>query len=485
MKKKLIATGIAMMTIAISSCDEDTATMGYSLTSNADQFTIVSDTFNVSTRSILADSVLSRSQYSYLGRIKDPETGAYITSDFTTQFTVLEKESGVIFAPDSSIVSRDADGLVIADSCTLNIIIDGSQGDSLTAMKIAVKELDRPIEDNHLYYTSFDPEESGYVRTDGLVQNKLYSLKDLQLSDSMRYVRSTNSYYDYVSIPLNQPYTDKQGNSYNNYGTYLMRTYYAHPEYFRNSITFAHYVCPGFYVKTTDGLGLMVEVLNTQLEVNFQFRSDTVDYAGHKVFYGTEEALQTTHVSNDKGNIERLVNDNSCTYLKTPAGIFTEVTLPIEDIKRGHENDTITQAKIVFQRMLAGNQLSDNVLEEPQNLLMVERDSLYTFFENRNLTDNATSYLATYNSTYNTYSFNNIATLVNYMYDKRSSGSPNWNKVVLVPVQTGTTSLSSYSTSSTITAINNEMDVTSVRLVGGSANQHAPVTISVIYNQEK
>ena len=42
-------------------CDDTTETIGTSLTDDLDRLTISSDTFNVSTRSILADSVFSRS----------------------------------------------------------------------------------------------------------------------------------------------------------------------------------------------------------------------------------------------------------------------------------------------------------------------------------------------------------------------------------------------------------------------------------------
>ena len=137
------------------------------------------------------------------------------------------------------------------------------------------------------------------------------------------------------------------------------------------------------------------------------------------------------------------------------------------------------------------SELSDVVLEEPQNLLMIERDSLYSFFENANMYDNITSYLATYNSTYNTYTYYNISSLINHMYQNRNNGSPNWNKVVLIPVQTTTTSSASsssyyYSTTTTsVTGVSNEMSITSIRLVGGSNNRHEPVTISIIYNQNK
>ena len=484
MMRKWLMAGIAMLTIAISSCDEDTNTMGYSLTSDADRFSLVPDTFLVSTRSIKADSVLARSSYCYLGCIKDPETGAYISSDFTTQFTILENEASYLFAEKQSISSLDANGEPIATECYLNIVINNYLGDSLAAMKLLVEELDKPIEENRPYYSNFNPEASGYVRQDGLKQAKVYSMTDMTLSDSLRYVRQKNNYYSYISIPLNKQYKAKDGTTYQNYGTYLMRTFYKHPEYFKNSISFIKNVCPGFYIKMVDGQGVMAEILNIQLEIKFKYKVNDKEYEGNKTLYGTEEVMQTTHISNDKNQIDRLVNNNECTYLKTPAGIFTEVTLPVDEIKKGHDNDSIISAKISFQRMVENNDKTEDLLQDASELLMIERDSLYSFFENSNVTNNRTSYLAVYNSTLNTYSYNNISNLINHMYSIRDKGSENWNKVVLIPVKTSSTSSSSYS-SSTITGINNEMSITSTRLVGGSANPYAPVRISVIYNQGK
>ena len=63
----------------------------------------------------------------------------------------------------------------------------------------------------------------------------------------------------------------------------------------------------------------------------------------------------------------------------------------------------------------------------------------------------------------------------------RKGKSADWNKAVLIPVEVQTSS----STSSTASGIANEMNVNSVRLVGGSANKHAPIRLSVIYNVNK
>ena len=485
MMRKWLMAGIAIITIAISSCDEDTNTIGYSLTSDADRFSLVPDSFKIeSMQSIKADSVLARSSYCYLGSIKDPETGAYITSDFTTQFNLLENESSYKKKKKKDISSLDAGGEPVATSCYLTVFINNYTGDSLTAMKLVVEELDKPIEENKLYYSNFDPEASGYIRNGGLKQAKVYSMVDLTLSDSLRYVRQANNYYTYINIPLNKEYKAKDGVTYKNYGTYLMRNYYQHPEYFKTAFSFIKNVCPGFYIKTVDGQGVMAEVLNVQLNVEYKFKTDGTEYNGSKIFYGTEEVMQTTHISNDKGKIDSLVNKvKDCTYLKTPAGIFTEVTLPIDEIKKGHANDSILSAKVIFQRMADQNNRTDDLLNDATELLMIERDSLYSFFEKSNVTNKRTSFLATFNSSMNTYTYNNISSLINHMYANRDKGSKNWNKVVLVPVKTSSVSTSAY-TSATVTGINNEMGITSTRLLGGVNNPRNPI-ISIIYNKSK
>lgn len=471
-----------MITIAISSCTEDTMTLGNTLVNSADQFIITSDTFDVSTRSIIADSVLARSTYSYLGKIKDPETGSYISADFMTQFSTLESEQESLFPPEVILFGEvdDHTSVTMADSCFLNIIIESFMGDSLSAMKLTTLELDKPVKENRQYYTNFDLEENGFIRTGGICQNKVYSLSDLTQSDSLRYKNQDGTNYFRIRIPLNSPYTDKEGRTYNNYGSYVMRTYYEHPEYFKNSQTFIQKVCPGFYFKTTDGLGLMTEVQQTQMIIHYHYTGDGKKYSNSKVFSGNEEVLQTTHFTSDKENIKRLAADDECTYLKAPDGIFTEVILPVDDIKRGHENDTITSAKMVFRRMNEISELSDNLLAEPQYLMILERDSLYSFFENRNLPNNVASYVASYNSNKNTYTFNNISGMINSMYNKRNL-SANWNKAVIVPVQV--TTASSSSSSSSIASVNNELRVVSVRLVGGSKNKHDPTRISIVYSQ--
>lgn len=486
MMKKLIMAAIALSTVAIVSCSDTTDRLGSSLSNKADEYIVTTDTFDVATRSIKVDSVLSRSVYSYIGRIKDPETGTYITSDYMTQFHILERQVDNLFPSIKEMEEAGATYTPVADSCVISIVVNGYQGDSLAAMKLRLTELAKPMQESGIYYTNFDPEEEGYLRTDGkgIRQNAVYSMVDLTESDSLRNVYRTNGYYFGVDINIkNDPYTDKNGRKYDlsqghNYGTYIMTQYYEHPEYFKNSKAFARNVCPGFYFKCIDGLGAMTEVAYTQLRVYFHYTRNDTTFVRNQVFNATEEVLQTTHITNNEAQIASLVAKDTCTYLKTPAGIYTEVTLPIEKIKNGHEKDTLTSARIVFNRMNETSNYSDIVLEEPTTLLMVERDSLYSFFERNGVPNNKTSYLATFSSTYKTYTFNNISTLVNHMWSRRYQ-TKDWDKVVLIPVQVETTGTST----TTVSSISNEMNINSVRLVGGSNNKHQPVRISIIYNK--
>lgn len=478
--KTIIYTVIAIMScITIASCDDTTDSIGNSLTDNMDMLKVTTDTFNVATRSIVADSVLSRSTTGYLGKIRDIETGNYITGDFMAQFSTLENYK----LPEKDSIVSLLDGEVIADSCSIRLFYTDYYGDSLATMNITAYEMNEPMKEGVKYYSNFDPIAEGLIRNDGMKVNKTYTLTDLSISDEDR--ADESSYTPNIKINLNKPYTDKNGVTYNNYGTYIMRMYYEDPDRFKNSYNFIHEVCPGFYFKTNDGIGSMAYITVSQLNIYFRYLNDST-YVGTTSFSATEEVLQTTNISNDKQNIADLANDNTCTYLKTPAGIFTEITLPVDEITENHSNDTINTAKISLTR-INNNTHDEYSLSAPSTLLMIPKDSLYTFFENGDNVDYKKSFIATYSSSTNQYTFNNISGMITYMADIKKKGlaensnwlneHPDWNRVVVIPVSVTTNS------SSQIVKIVHDMSLTSTKLVGGSENPYEPIKINVIYSK--
>ena len=99
-------------------------------------------------------------------------------------------------------------------------------------MKLSAYEMGRPLEEGSVIYSNFNPALHGYLRQGGIKQERTYTL-----ADQTRGAKYTNKA---IAIRLDDAYTDKDGVSYNNYGTYLMRKYYASPEAFRNSYRFLH-----------------------------------------------------------------------------------------------------------------------------------------------------------------------------------------------------------------------------------------------------
>ena len=351
MKIRLL-TAIAFTAMAIFSCSEDTNNIGGSLTQDTDNLKISTGIYQATSKSILADSVYARNFDCYFGMVKDPETDTYVKNEYMAQFNMLED---LIMPKKDSIMSKVGDEIV-ADSCEIWFYFDKANcyGDSLTPMKMRVMELNKAMDSEATYYSNYDPEKEGYIRKDGLQKDIVFTLANLTYSDS---ARSVTGYVDIGRVTINDSYKDKNGKTYKNFGSYILQNYYDHPEYFKNSYTFVHNLCPGFYFKHIDGLGVMAKMSRIEMKTYFRYAAGKTINAV-LTLASTSEVLQTVKVTNDKEGLERLVSDDNCTYLKAPAGIFTEVTLPVEEIMKDNTSlDYLLSVSMSFERL---NSLNPN-----------------------------------------------------------------------------------------------------------------------------
>lgn len=471
-------TAFLLAAFSMVACDDSTDTLGSSITNKVDNLTITDATYNVETQSLVAGPVLSKSNNGIIGRVKDPETGTYLTADYMTQMVPLST-----FSVDTLQYIKDANnGELRADSCYLLVSYQSTYGDSLAPMKVTAYEMSKPMTEDKNYLTDFDPMAEGYIAENGYHNSATYSLS-----------KATGNF----KIYLNKPYI-KDGVRYDNYGTYILKTFVEHPEYFKSNYQFLKNVCPGFYIKHEGGIGNVADVWNTEVQFYWS-RQKTIKASdgvtdsiakgyGFNRIDGTEEALQTNHIVNDAASIASLAADPSCTYLKSPAGIFTEVTLPVEEILRGHENDTLNTASVTFPRI--NNTETDNqyIFDTPSYVLMIPKDSINSFFENGDVVNNRNSFYASYSSsTTNGYTFSNISNLITAMSKKKGS-SENWNKAVLIPI---TVSTVVENNSTMISKMTHNMSLTSTRLVKGTnettsdGKPASPIQIKVIYSKFK
>lgn len=491
MKILRLLTVLVIAALTFAACDDTTEGIGGSITNKIDNINISNSAFNVTTKSIVADSVLSRNNTGLIGNMKDPETGNYVKCDYMTQLSVLPT-----FSVDTlDYIKQANNGSIEADSCYLLVSYNASYGDTIAPMKVTAYEMTKPMAEDKEYYSNYDAFKEGWVSENNQHWSSNYNL-------------SNTSDVKNFKIYLNKKY-EKDGKTYKNYGSYIMQTYAEHPEYFKTNFKFLHNVCPGFYIKNVGGTGNMAKIWNTEL-IFYWTRKKTIKKKdgvtdsiakgiGYNRFDGTEEVLQLNKIENDTKNLEQLARQENCTYLKSPAGIFTEVTLPIEDIMKGHEKDTLNTATISFPRLNNADEDNPYNFATPSTILMVQKDSLQSFFEKSKLADNRTSYTASYSSTgtyKNAYTFQNIANLVSAMYKNKGKGE-NWNKVVLVPVNVITTT-QGYTT--VISKINHDMSLASTRLIVGTDDPNkdyttdektgkkvasGPIRIKVIYSKFK
>ena len=478
--KGALATLIALATLLIAGCDDNTSTMG--IPSKDEEVFPSYGTFLAYTHAEAMDSVLGNSTSSYLGSIDDPETGTRIRADFAAQFHTFENYSFPKFDlmfPDDG-VKRTTDS-IRCDSVEVRLYFSNYYGAKNAPLKLEVYPLDKNnvLQEEEDYYTDTDLDQFVLPGSEPIA-TKVFTTEDYNLADAER---NSATHADNVRIML--PDT---------VGSLIMRAYYDHPEYFKDSYTFIRKVCPGFLFKIRSGNGSMLSVDVSTLNIYFNFydkvkRDSTCSALAR--FAATPEVIQSTRFSND--DMQSLVEEDDCTYLKTPAGIMTVAQLPINEIYQNHETDSVSRAQLTFTR-LNNTKPSTQSLGIPQSLLLVRKADATSFFKKRSVADSKTSYTTSYSSTYNTYTFNNICRLISLCRKEKLAGMkaenlteqeweqkhPDWNKVVLIPVSISTAT-DTYGETHQV-SVTHDMSMNSIRLQGGP---NTPIKMQVIYSRFK
>lgn len=457
--KKYIFSLISALIVLVS-CDDNTNNLGYNLMPTTDIVHALDTTYYATSRSIEAGRLLARSNVTYLGYYSDPVSGSTTKADFFTQFNCTE---GFAFPERDSIVGDST------TSTQLYLYIDSYIGDSLQPFTISIYPLDSVINPDNDIYTDIDI--SKFYNVNGKpIAKKTYTIADQKYSDIKRTAKSIDTIK--VSLPKE-------------IGEAIYQDYRKNPSHFKNSASFIKSGLPcskGVYIKLESGNGAMATIYIAQLEINFDLYEDGEKKSGHVAFSATEEITKATQFRTDYENTLRLIDDNSGTYLQTPSGIFTEVTLPVEDIiKSQHESDTINTVKFALTRYNDPKDIvSQFKLGIPQKVLLIRADSYKNYFERYELPDNVSSYISAFNSANNTYSFNNIGAMIRKMIqDKQkaeetgSSLSPNWNKVYVIPVNT------TLDTSGSLVRISHDFSLASSKLIGGIT----PIKVDIIYSR--
>jgi hypothetical protein len=313
-------------------------------------------------------------------------------------------------------------------------------------MKVQLYEVTSAMDKN--YYTNVDP--NLYCDKKISLGSQSYTAYDMTLSDS---IRELDSYSPVITI--NMP-------------TEIGQRFYdatqKTPEVFNSQEAFNEFF-KGIYVTNTYGTGNIITIDGSSMYIYYNrivegsAGQDSLVLAAES-FSVTSEVIQLNRFKNtDMQHL--LVENDSVAYLKTPAGVYTELTIPIGVLTEKLENKIISNMS--FSLRTYPQDTWQYALTPPTTLLVLPKDSVDSFFVNNSIEDNTTSFLSTYTESTRTYSFGNIANLVKTHLET----SPNEDiHLAVIPVtrRTGTYTSSYYYSYEYTLAIENYLSPSAVKL---------------------
>lgn len=393
--KTIFALFSLLSLLSLISCDDDLNSVGGSIQPPGDRIKTATDTISLTAKTVsMRDSVYARTIQGVLGQYEDKLFGT-IKSDYLCQFMFPEE-------------AKFSDTFVKIDSTLLVLKFINYQGDSLTPMGLTVYPVDRALPED--FYTNVDP--ARYSDLSEPLISRAYTVAGSEMYNSSAKVRQITSE---LGVPFGQKIYDAWKNK-------IITDDETFNDFFK-----------GMYITTTSGTGNIIDVLDTSIEIHYtktyvnaaNVTRDTVAVFSIAV---TPEVIQLNHIKN-KNPEELFIEGTDATYLKTPAGVYTEVTFPVSTIAQNMEKanmSTINSALFSVKGYTEKEDVSDFSLGRPEALLLIPKDSIDSFFKGRKRPypyDMTKNYVFLASSKFgsvanNIYSFGNISPAIKAYKDK-------------------------------------------------------------------
>lgn len=510
---------ILLLSLTFFGCDDNTGTLGLGMFPGSDQnINGKLASFDVTTQSELAEKVFAKTSIGYLGKFTDPDFG-YYEAGFLTQLHCVDNfkfpaigNSGNRNDPNASMVK---DEIYRAE---LVLTYNSYFGDSLTASRLSVYKLNKELDQKSAYYTNIVPENFyDKYNPESLLGRKAYTAVNMAMSDSLRAL----GYVPPLVVTLPKELGDE----------IYKRSRKAEQEGRNFAPEFIQDILKGIYVKSDYGDGTILYIDQVELHVIYKAywkdsngvnvkkqnsEEDSTYYAYSTVGAATKEIIQANSFKSDESKINEKVNETGWTYLKTPAGIYTQATLPLlknkKTFKKGIldslSNDTLNAVRLTLTNYNQTNDRKQFSMNAPDYVLLVREKEKDSFFQGNKINDDITSYLAQHNSSSNQYVFPNISRLINACKAERDAavialqnegkiegildidtGEPvtsieawekasRWDKIAILPVAI-TRDQNTSTVSGSIISILNDLKPGYAKLKGGKDGP--PLSLEVIY----
>lgn len=446
--KKFFLYFASLMAVAFSSCNKEDG-VGLSVQPDEDMMFTHSGKVYVSTATEKCDSVLAKSDYLYLGQYSDEKFGIS-RAEFMTQ---VDGRVGALDLPDTSLATTTG-GI----SRSILTLLDDRFG-NITAIKNG-----RDVRvDSVVFYIQYS---SSFVGDSTSLQSvKLYELnKTLPNSNAVYSNVNVADYCDksvllgtatyrvvgnkVIRIKLDDAYAQKVMD------VCLNKTVASQEEFCE--------MFKGYYVSHSFNEGAIITCTSVGLQVYYSFDGeiyttfdgrDTVvsgrsfTYNGENINPLISSFLLTSNKGVNQVNMfshpdldEKLVEliKKPFTYIYTPSGLNTTVSIPFDEIKGQLEKEVGagSLSNLMFNsarlRLQASKLNWRTYLGKNPNsyLMLIKRDKIVDFFYHNSTPDGMDSFVAAYDSQTDTYSFD----LSLALQQKLKGNNDILENLVIVPV---------------------------------------------------
>lgn len=434
-QKNLFNILLLTLLVFVYSCDDSLKNLGFTIQPDTDRINMGADSLFLTARTVAVDSLLpdgmfAKTKNPVLGKYKDPVYGT-IESDFVGEFYYPE---GRKFPKGATI-----------DSVKVAIFYNSWRGDSVAPIGLSVYEVNKNLPTGS-HYTNFDPTE--YVNISSPLGKTTFTPANIEVPLAER---QQQDYYHraFVDLPKSLGERIHHVSDSIDLDTDLFKKYFK-----------------GLYMTTDFGAGAILTIDHTYLYIHFKYldekgsstKEDTIRTSS-MILNTTPEVIQINQIKsiNDK----LLEANNDYTYVKSPAGVFTEIHFPFSEKAEKLKNQALNLAKLSITALPERDSEMKFKLPPSPYMLLINKDDLKEFFEKRKVPDNITSFYAPLDNTTYTYNFGNISAMINH-YKEKNDGEIVDKDYLLVPIDLEITSLDNQPR---VTSVYNQMSPTATTII--------------------
>jgi len=486
---------LATLTLVGTACSDSLSEIGSSTRPDTDGITIKSTHFEVPVQSVYRDSVYVRTGYPLLGKVTDPYMGEF-SAGYLAQFYANKETSMDIHDETDSLTfgllrtsllreleakepgKWDPKGYYRSrydslcgnkiDSMTIRIYYRSYYGDSLAPMKVSVYGLNPDADFEAMPESEFysNNDFSSLYDKKNFLGSKGYTSANREASDS---IRNTSDFMNYIEVKLDDKYKDQFLEMAAKAAVARDNKSYAESlgfdDVFADQSELRKNWLSGVCIKPTFGDGSLIKVYYTAIYLFFSsfhryaedgtlLRNSADDgdstYVVNHVRYVavTPDVIQMAGFNYKDENKEQRMAYSDTAFISSPLGYYSTIDLPVgkiigtmmNDEARNDSSYFLNAANFYLKAYKPSGYFLSN--KPAPTLLMVQQDSVNTYFEEGRIPNAVTSCYASYkcdsvpNDHYNDplngvyyYGFGNISSVIIGLAENQGWGKDKVNTV--------------------------------------------------------